>query len=581
MSKGRLRSPKGESTVRWDEVCEHSERVIALWGGESSLIAAPADPSFVANRLCEAFGDRLYAMISRHRRADDHILEERIRERARIHALPVVATNEVLYHTTGRRPLQDILTCIRHRTSLSDAGRLIRSNDEYALKTDAQMRQLFVDVPEALDRTLEIASRCRFSLDQLRYRYPSEYLPDGFTSIEHLTNLTYQGAKKRYGANVPEAVKAQIDRELSLIDELDYCGYFLTMHEIVEFCRQKDILCQGRGSAANSAVCYCLGVTAVDPIKLDLLFERFISKERSEPPDIDLDISHARREEAIQWVYEKYGRDRAAMVANVIRYRPRSSIRDVGKALGVPETSLDRTAKLLPPFGGDVSEAELRTAGLDPDSGLHQQLIRLCNEIQDFPRHLSIHPGGFVLGHEPVATLVPIENGTMENRTVIQWDKDDLEAIGLFKVDLLGLGALTQLDLGFKLLEKHRGQSLSMATLPVDDPETFDMIGTADTVGIFQIESRAQMNMLPRLKPRTYYDIVIEVSIVRPGPITGGMVHPYLRRRNGEEEITYPHPALEPVLKKTLGVPLFQEQVMKLAVVAADYTPGEADQLRR
>ncbi|MEL6546609.1 MAG: error-prone DNA polymerase, partial [Myxococcota bacterium] len=432
-----------------------------------------------------------------------------------------------------------------------------------------------------MDRSLEVASRCRFSLDELRYRYPSEYLPEGCSSIEHLTNLTYQGAKKRYGNLIPDPVKAQIARELELIDELDYCGYFLTMHEIVGFCRRNAILCQGRGSAANSAVCYCLGVTAVDPIKLDLLFERFISRERSEPPDIDLDISHARREEVIQWVYQKYGRDHAAMVANVIRYRPRSSIRDVGKALGIPETTLDRTAKLMPPFGGDVGPEELRQSGLDPDSGAHQQLLKLCNEIQDFPRHLSIHPGGFLLGHEPVATLVPIENGSMENRTVIQWDKDDLEDIGLFKVDLLGLGALTQLDYAFQLLKKHRGQDLSMATLPVDDPETFDMIGTADTVGIFQIESRAQMNMLPRLKPRTYYDIVIEVSIVRPGPITGGMVHPYLRRRAGEEKIDYPHPALEPVLKKTLGVPLFQEQVMKLAVVAADYTPGEADQLRR
>lgn len=582
ISKGRLRSPKGESMVQWNELCEHAEDLIALWGGEHSALASPADPTLITGQLKAAFGDRLYAVLSRHHRALDIEIDERVRDRAQYHGLPLAVANEVLYHTASRRPLQDILTCIRHRKSLANVGRLIRSNDEYALRTDAQIRQLFVERPEAVDRTLEIASRCRFSLDEIRYRYPSECLPDGCTSIEHLTNLTYQGAKKRYGAHVPEDVRAQIERELILIEELDYCGYFLTMHEIIEFCRSKDILCQGRGSAANSAVCYCLGVTAVDPIKLDLLFERFISKERSEPPDIDLDISHARREEVIQWVYEKYDRDHAAMVANVIRYRPRSSIRDVGKALGIPETSLDRTAKLLPPMGyGNVNDEELRTAGLDPHSPLHQQLVKLCNEIQDFPRHLSIHPGGFLLGHEPVDTLVPIENGSMENRTVIQWDKDDLEAIGLFKVDLLGLGALTQLDYAFQLVKKHRDVDLSMATLPVDDPETFDMIGTADTVGIFQIESRAQMNMLPRLKPRTYYDIVIEVSIVRPGPITGGMVHPYLRRRNGEEEVTYPHPALEPVLNKTLGVPLFQEQVMKLAVVAADYTPGEADQLRR
>lgn len=581
ISLGRLRSPKGECSIRWSEVYEHAGDLIALWGGEQSLIASPTDPSLVADQLRQAFGDRLYGLLTRHQRDRDIDLESRVRERSRSYDMPLVVANEVLYHTVGRRPLHDVLTCIRHRTCLSEAGRLIRTNDEYALKNDTQLRELFSDMPSEVDRSLEIAHRCRFSLDEIRYRYPSERLPDGYSSIEHLTNLTFQGAKKRYGNNMPESVRRQVKNELGLIDELDYCGYFLTMYEIVEFCRRSNILCQGRGSAANSAVCYCLGVTAVDPVKLDLLFERFISRERSEPPDIDLDISHARREEVIQWVYDKYGRDYAAMVANVIRYRPRSAIRDVGKALGIPETSLDRTAKLLPPFGGEVGEKELRQSGLEPGSELNQHLVKLCNEIQDFPRHLSIHPGGFLLGHEPVDTLVPVENGSMENRTVIQWDKDDLEAIGLFKVDLLGLGALTQLDYAFQLLDQHRGLKLSMASLPIDDPETFDMIGTGDTVGVFQIESRAQMNMLPRLKPRTYYDIVIEVSIVRPGPITGGMVHPYLKRRNGEEKVTYPHPALEPVLKKTLGVPLFQEQVMKLAVVAADYTPGEADQLRR
>ena len=351
------------------------------------------------------------------------------------------------------------------------------------------------------------------------------------------------------------------------------------MWEIVEFCRRHGILCQGRGSAANSAVCYCLGITAVDPTRVDLLFERFLSRERAEPPDIDLDIMHERREEVIQFVYEKYGRDRAAMVANVVRYRARSAVREVGKALGLPETAVDRLAKRLSHH--DAVDGDTVRQVLDGGGTAADHLVRLAGEIEDFPRHLSIHPGGFLLGHEPVHDLVPIENAAMPGRTVIQWDKEDLEDLGLFKVDLLGLGALTQLDLSFGLLGKHYDRTLSMATIPEGDAATYDMICRGDTVGVFQIESRAQMAMLPRLRPRSYYDLVIEVSIVRPGPITGGMVHPYLRRRNGEEAVVYPHPCLEPVLEKTLGVPLFQEQVMKLAMVAADYTPGEADQLRR
>jgi error-prone DNA polymerase len=352
------------------------------------------------------------------------------------------------------------------------------------------------------------------------------------------------------------------------------------MWEIVEYCRANDILCQGRGSAANSVVCYCLGITSIDPVRMGLLFERFISKERAEPPDIDLDIQHGRREEVIQHVYQKYGRDRAAMVANVVRYRSRSALRDIGKALGLSETALDRVAKVLSSYEQVRPEA-LGQMGLDISGGLHEHLLQLTNEILDFPRHLSIHPGGFLLGHEPVHGMVPIENATMPERTVIQWDKEDVEDLGLFKVDLLGLGGLTQLDLCFKLLHKHRGVELSMATIPPRDEATFEMIRKSDTVGVFQIESRAQMAMLPRLRPNNFYDLVIEISIVRPGPITGGMVHPYLRRRQGKESVDYPHPSLEPVLEKTLGVPLFQEQVMRLAMIAADYTPGEADQLRR
>ena len=580
LTLGRRRSAKGESSVRWDEICDHAAGAIALWGGERSLLVSPADPVFVAQDLRDAFGDRLYALAARHRRAEETEQEIRLRRRAKRYELPVVAGMEVLYHKPARRELQDVLTCIRHGVTLSGAGRLTRPNAEHALKSPHAFAALFHDDPAAVERTREVASRCDFSLAGLRYRYPSERLPDGKTSSEWLRELTFSGARERYGGKVPQTMVTQLDKELALIDELDYCGYFLTMWEIVRFCREQRILCQGRGSAANSSVCYCLGITAVDPVQMGLLFERFLSRERAEPPDIDLDIEHERREEVIQHVYAKYGRSHAAMVCNFIRYRARSAVRDVGKVLGVAETALDRLSKLLS-HHGDFSAEPLAQAGLDPRERVHAHLLRLAGEILDFPRHLSIHPGGFLLGHEPVSDLVPIENASMPDRTVIQWDKDCLEELGLFKVDLLGLGALHQLHLGFDLLRQHYGRDYGMATLPQDDEATYDMICGADTVGVFQIESRAQMSMLPRLKPRTYYDLVIEVSIVRPGPITGGMVHPYLRRRAGHEPVVYPHACLEPVLKKTLGVPLFQEQVIRLAMVAADYTPGEADQLRR
>ena len=583
ITTGRLRRPKGESCVTWPEVCARADGLIALLGGERSVLAREEEPRAIVASMREAFGDRLYAMVSRHRRAEEGRQEARVRRHAGRAGLPLVAATEVLYHTPDRRDLQDVLTCIDRRVTLATAGRLIRPNAEHDLKAPEAMARLFADEPGLLERTREVASRCTFTLSGIRYRYPAERLPDGKTSADWLRMLTLEGARERFAAagGVPSAIREQIDRELVLIDELDYAGYFLTMWEIVRYCRQEGILCQGRGSAANSVVCYCLGITAVDPMRVDLLFERFLSRERHEPPDIDLDIMHVRREEVIQHVYAKYGRDHAAMVANVVRYRARSAVREVGKALGLSETSVDRLARLLSHHGPRDAAELARHAGLDPASPLHGHLFRLCDQIQDFPRHLSIHPGGFLLGHEPVHDLVPIENATMPGRTVIQWDKHDLEDLGLFKVDLLGLGALTQLDLGFRLIERHYGRRLSLDGIPPDDPRTYEMMCRSDTVGVFQIESRAQMSMLPRLKPRNYYDLVIEVSIVRPGPITGGMVHPYLRRRNEEEPVVYPHPCLEPVLRKTLGVPLFQEQVMKLAVVAADYTPGEADQLRR
>jgi error-prone DNA polymerase len=564
------------------DVCAHADGVIALWGGDRSLLAGEA-ASPAADTGCQlkaAFADRLYAMVARHARDTEVPEEARVRARAAALDLPVAAAVEVLYHAPARRALQDVLTCIRHTVTLQTAGRRLKPNGEHALRTPASFAALFEDDPAGVARTREIAARCRFSLADLRYRYPAEPHPGGMTSTAWLRELTARGARTRFGGAVPPAVTAQIDRELDLIERLEYGGYFLTMYEIVEFCRRNEILCQGRGSAANSVVCYCLGITAVDPTHVDLLFERFLSQDRAEPPDIDLDIMHERREEVIQFVYNRYGRDRAAMVANVIRYRLKSAVRDVGQALGLSDTLLHRLASLLS-HHGTLTPDLLQLAGLDPGAPLHRHLIDLTHQIPDFPRHLSIHPGGFLLGHEPVHDLVPIENARMDDRTVIQWDKDDVEAIGLFKVDLLGLGALTQLDLAFRLLKAHRGIDLSMAAIPPDDPETFDMIDRGDTVGVFQIESRAQMAMLPRLKPRSYYDLVIEVSIVRPGPITGGMVHPYLRRREGRERVEYPHPCLEPVLHKTLGVPLFQEQVMRIAVVAADYTPGEADQLRR
>ncbi len=481
----------------------------------------------------------------------------------------------------ARKPLQDVLACIRHGCTLSDAGRRITPNAEHALLTPAEMYARFADDPLAVGRTLEVAARCEFSLDAIRYRYPAERVPDGHTPDGWLRTLTLDGARKRYPQGVSKEVAEQIDKELGLIEELDYGGYFLTMHEIVEFCRREGILCQGRGSAANSAVCYCLGVTAIDPLRMDLLFERFLSRERAEPPDIDLDIEHARREEVIQHVYERYGRDRAAMVANVIRYRARSAVRDVGKVLGIPQAELDGITRHTSHWGSTLDIDALRNAGVDPEARAFQLLRELTEQLSDMPRHLSTHPGGFLLGHEPVTSLVPVEPATMEKRTVIQWDKYDVDDLGLFKVDLLGLGALTAVHRCLDLMREHEDLDLEMATVPDADPLTYEMLSAGDTVGVFQVESRAQMSMLPRLKPKVFYDLVIEVAIVRPGPIQGGMVHPYLRRREGKESVVYPHPDVARVLAKTLGVPIFQEQVMRLAMVAADYTPGEADQLRK
>lgn len=577
---GRLRCEKGKSSVSALEVCEHNDGLIVLWGGRTSSLACSEQMPAYTGAFVDAFGDRLYALLARHQLDVEVGLESRLRERSSRLGLNLVAANEVLYHSAQKKRLQDVLTCIKHGVELEQAGRLLRANSAHALLSPSCFCALFEDEPAAIARTLEIAARASFTLEDLHYRYPSETRPDGTTSTEHLRNLTFEGARARYPDGIQDEARAQLERELELIEELDYGGYFLTMWEIVDYCRRNAILCQGRGSAANSLVCFCLGITAIDPLQMDLLFERFISRERAEPPDIDLDIAHEHREQVIQWVYEKYGRDRAAMVANVVRYRPRSAMRDVGRVLGIADASIDRAAKLLssrePPTRDDIERV-----GLDLDSMRTKLLFELIDAILEFPRHLSIHPGGFLLGHEPVHDLVPIENASMPDRTVIQWSKYDVEALDLFKVDLLGLGALSHLKRSFDLIARHRNITIDMASIPPDDPETYAMLSRAESVGVFQVESRAQMSMLPRLKPRKFYDLVIEIGLVRPGPITGDMVHPYLRRRNGEEPVTYPHSSLKPILEKTLGIPLFQEQVMRLAVTAADYTPGEADQLRR
>ncbi|OYW20260.1 MAG: error-prone DNA polymerase, partial [Planctomycetales bacterium 12-60-4] len=496
--------------------------------------------------------------------------------------MPLAAVNGVYYHVPERRYLQDVLTAVRHGCPVAELGAQRFANGERHLKSAAEMLALFAEAPDLIPRTLEIADRCTFSLDELKYDYPEELCPAGETLGSYLAKLTWAGAAGRYPQGIPDKVRSLLEHELRLIAELNYAAYFLTVWDLVRFARSRDILCQGRGSAANSAVCFCLGVTSVDPDRIDLLFERFVSKERDEAPDIDIDFEHERREEVLQYIYEKYGRERAGMTAEVITYRPRSAVRDVGKALGLSLDRVDTLAKSVDHV--DSSEqlaARFRETGFDPTSRIGRQLIHLVREILGFPRHLSQHVGGMVLTQRPLCELVPIENASMPGRTVLQWDKDDLDDLGILKVDCLALGMLTAIRRALDLIHQQTGDRHSLATIPAEDPAVYAMIQQADTIGVFQIESRGQMSMLPRLKPKEFYDLVIEVAIVRPGPIQGDMVHPYLRRRNGDEQVVYPSDAVRDVLKKTLGVPLFQEQAMKLAVVAAGFTPGEADQLRR
>ncbi len=589
---GQRRTTKGACVLRREDLPAHVE-------GQLLVMLPPDDP--LENRSArqhleaELAGLRrmhdgpLYLAAHMLCRGGDRARLGRLAALAEHSGVPLLATNDVHYHHPERRPLQDVLTAIREHVTVEEAGWRLAANAERHLKDGAEMARLFQGHEAAVARSVEAASLCDFSLDELSYEYPDEPVPPGRTPQQHLEALAWEGARRRYPGGIPAKITAALKHELGLIDELDYAPYFLTIHDIVQFAVGEGIYCQGRGSAANSAVCYCLGITAVDPVQIDLLFERFVSRERREPPDIDIDFEHERREEVIQHVYRRYGRERAGLAATVICYRSRSAARDVGKAMGLSGDIVAALASAIRPLHGREASCErLREAGLDPDDPLLRRTMALVSEIQGFPRHLSQHVGGFVLTRGRLDETVPIGNAAMKDRTFIQWDKDDLEALGLMKVDVLGLGILTCIGKSFELLARHKDLPLELASVPQGDPLVYEMLCRADTVGVFQIESRAQMNMLPRLKPRCFYDLVIEVALVRPGPIQGDMVHPYLRRRDGLEEVVYPAPGpehgppdeLRKVLEKTLGVPLFQEQAMRVAMVAARFTPDEADALR-
>jgi error-prone DNA polymerase len=535
-----------------------------------------------ARTLARRFPQRAWIAVELHKGANDAAQLEALRELSALSGLPLVAAGDVHMHVRSRKALQDTLTAIRHGVSVAEAGHRLQPNAERHLRTRVALANIYP--PELLAETVKIADLCDFSLDVLRYEYPEELTPPGRSATQYLREITFAGLARRYPQGTPASVVKQVEHELQLLAELQYEHFVLTVYDIVVFARSRNILCQGRGSAANSAVCYALGITEVDPARMSMLFERFVSRERDEPPDIDVDFEHQRREEVIQYIYGKYGRDRAALAATLITYRPKSALRDVGKALGLAPAQVDRLAKSLAWWDGrKVLPERLRELGLDPDARINQQLIALINQIIGFPRHLSQHVGGFVISRGTLSRLVPIENAAMPARSVIQWDKDDLEALGLLKVDVLALGMLTAIRRTLDFVSAASGVPLTMQQIldAGDDPKVYEMIQRADTIGVFQIESRAQMTMLPRLKPACFYDLVIEVAIVRPGPIQGGMVHPYLRRRQGLEPVSYPSQAVCAVLERTLGVPIFQEQVMQLAIVAAGFTPGEADQLRR
>jgi error-prone DNA polymerase len=574
----RSRSDKGQYRLEWDDLG-------AVGGCLSIMLPAPESGSDAAElaharRLRDCFADRAWLAVELLCGPDDCGRLQQLRELSAASKLPLVAAGDVHMHLRSRRPLQDTLTAIRLGTPVAEAQHALFPNAERHLRMRVRLAQIYA--PELLAETLRVAELCEFSLDSIKYEYPAELVPAGHTPASYLRLLTEEGLRRRYPEGAQDGVRRQVEEELALIVELRYEAYFLTVHDIVSFARGRDILCQGRGSAANSAVCYALGITAIDPARSNLLFGRFISRERNEPPDIDVDFEHQRREEVIQYLYAKYGRDRAALTATVITYGTRSAVRDVGRALGFDLAQVERMGKALAWWDSrDDLPRRLGAAGFDPDSPRLRQLVALISALIDFPRHLSQHTGGFVFAPGSLSRMVPIENAAMPGRSVIQWNKDDLDALGLLKVDVLALGMLSALKRAFDMIGQRRGKRFGMTDIPDGDAAVYRMMQQADTIGVFQIESRAQMSMLPRLKPQEFYDLVIQIAIVRPGPIQGGMVHPYLQRRQHPELVEYPSPAVEAVLRRTLGVPIFQEQVMELAVVAAGFTPGEADQLRR
>ncbi|CAB3805841.1 error-prone DNA polymerase [Pararobbsia alpina] len=584
---GRMRADKGQYVLTPRDLSNPEVSHAHLRGMPDCL--AILVPDFPANEegldvqvewLDTTFPGRAWVGLTLNRRALDDIHRGIVEQVAARNSVPVVATGNVLMHVRSRKPLQDTMTAIRVGKPVTECGYDLTPNAEQHLRSRLRLANLYPE--HTLEETVKVLRRCIFSLDELRYEYPDELVPAGFTHEAYLRQETYIGAHRRFPMGIPHAVQEQIEHELELIGELKYEAYFLTVYDIVRFARSQHILCQGRGSAANSAVCYCLGVTEVDPARGSMLFERFISKERGEPPDIDVDFEHQRREEVIQYIYKKYGRDRAAIAAAISTYRPRGALRETGKALGVDPQIVDKVAKAHHWF--DDSKDLLKRfaeSGLDPETPLIQSWASLAAQLLSFPRHLSQHSGGFVISRGKLTRLVPVENAAMPERSVIQWDKDDLESLGLLKIDVLALGMLSAIRRALDIVYEQRGELFELQDIPSEDAATYEMISQADTVGVFQIESRAQMSMLPRLKPRTFYDLVIEVAIVRPGPIQGGAVHPYLRRRQGFEPVTYPSEALKIALERTLGVPIFQEQVMQVAMLAAGFTPGEADQLRR
>ena len=575
ISNARRAAQKGSYALTRADFEDGLPDCLALWVPDADLALDVED-----HWIRETFRDRLWIAVELLADGRQHEHLDRLREEGRRLKLPLVASGDVHMHIRARRILQDAVTAIRIGVTVDKAGFALYANGERHLRSLQVLQRIYP--AELLAESVRIAEAISFSLDELRYEYPHELVPDGETAGTYLRKLTEEGMQRRWPDGAPNKVSTLVERELQLIADLQYESYFLTVQDIVAFARSKNILCQGRGSAANSAVCFCLGITEVDPGRMEVLMERFISKERNEPPDIDVDFEHERREEVIQYIYAKYGRERAALTATVITYRPRSALRDVGKVLGLNALQISRLSRSMQWWDGEkVDDSRILEAGLDPGSPVIRRLLYLVREIMGFPRHLSQHVGGFVISDAPLYQLVPVENAAMPERTIIQWEKNDLDDLGILKVDVLGLGILTAIRRCFDLIRDFDGREYTLATVPAEDPRVYDMICEGDTMGVFQIESRAQMAMLPRLKPRCYYDLVVEVAIIRPGPIQGDMVHPYLRRRNGEEAVDYPSEEVRSVLQRTLGVPIFQEQVMQLAVVAAGFTPGEADRLRR